>query len=45
MKVLDCMSRDARPIGPDDTIRSAAIAMARIDTGILPVGEGGRLAG
>jgi CBS domain-containing protein len=45
MRVGDCMTRDVRIAGPDETIRQAALAMAECDAGILPVGENDRLVG
>jgi len=45
MKVRDAMTRDVRIANPDETIRSAARAMAEIDAGVLPVGENDRLVG
>jgi CBS domain-containing protein len=45
MKVSDCMTREVRIASPEDTIRDAALAMAKIDAGSLPVGENDRLVG
>jgi CBS domain-containing protein len=39
------MSLDVQLATPSDTIRSAAITMAEIDSGVLPVGENDRLVG
>ena len=39
MKIGSVMSRDVRLIKPDDTIRSAAALMKKIDAGLLPVTE------
>ena len=39
MKVSECMTRDVRVIGPDQTVAEAAQAMAEADTGVLPVGS------
>jgi CBS domain-containing protein len=39
------MTRDVRLIDPDDTLRDAAVAMAEIDAGFLPVRENDRLVG
>jgi CBS domain-containing protein len=39
------MTRDVRVISPRDTIEQAAQAMAQIDAGVLPVGDGDRLIG
>lgn len=44
-RVADVMSRDVEVAGPDDTAQQAARAMAERDTGVLPVGENGRLVG
>ena len=45
MKVCDCMSRDVQIASPDQSIREAAQMMARIDSGVLPVGDNDRLVG
>ena len=45
MRVSDAMSRDVQVISPTQTIRDAARIMARIDAGVLPVGENDRLVG
>ena len=45
MLVNECMTRDVRLIDPDDTLRDAAVAMAEIDAGFLPVRENDRLVG
>ena len=45
MKVSECMSRDVRMVGPGDSIRDAAVAMAQIDSGVLPVANDERLVG
>src|SRR5438105_13978225 len=45
MKVSDIMTRDVRLLSPDQTIREAALLMADIDAGALPVGENDRLVG
>jgi CBS domain-containing protein len=45
MKIGRCMTRDVRLASPDQTIREAAMIMAEIDAGALPVGEGDRLVG
>jgi CBS domain-containing protein len=45
LTVADVMTRDARLIGPDETVQEAAAAMARADLGALPVGEGDRIVG
>jgi CBS domain-containing protein len=39
------MSRDVQVISPTQTIRDAARIMAKIDAGVLPVGENDRLVG
>jgi CBS domain-containing protein len=39
------MTRDVRLASPDQTIREAAMIMAEIDAGALPVGDGDRLVG
>jgi len=39
------MSRDVQIIGPDDTIKAAALQMLNGDFGMLPVGEHDRMIG
>jgi len=41
----DLMSRDVQIIGPDDTIKAAALQMLNGDFGMLPVGENDRMIG
>src|SRR5213075_1416739 len=45
MKIGNVMSRDVQLIKPDDTIRSAAALMKKIDAGLLPVTENDKLVG
>ena len=45
MKVCDAMSRDVPVASPTQSIRNAARIMAKIDVGVLPVGENDRLIG
>jgi CBS domain-containing protein len=45
MQVRDAMSEDVRILNPNQSIREAAILMAKIDVGVLPVGENDRLVG
>lgn len=45
MKVCDCMSRDVQVASPNQSIRDAAKMMARLDAGVLPVGDNDRLVG
>jgi CBS domain-containing protein len=45
MQVSECMSRHVEVIDPNTTLREAARTMAKIDAGVLPVGEGDRLIG
>lgn len=45
MRVSEAMTRDVRIARPDQSIREAAILMAEIDAGALPVGEKDRLIG
>ena len=45
MKVSDAMSHDVQVASPTQSIRDAAKIMAKIDAGILPVGENDRLIG
>jgi CBS domain-containing protein len=45
MQIREAMSEDVRVASPNQTIRDAAILMAKIDAGILPVGDNDRLVG
>jgi len=45
MQVREAMSDDVRIANPNQTIREAATLMAKIDAGILPVGDNDRLVG
>ncbi|HEX2818320.1 MAG TPA: CBS domain-containing protein [Phenylobacterium sp.] len=45
MRVSDCMTREVQIVDPNDTIAGAAKTMAKLDAGILPVGEDDRLVG
>jgi CBS domain-containing protein len=45
MKIGKVMSREVQLIKPDDTIRSAAALMKKIDAGLLPVTENDKLVG
>ena len=45
MKVSDMMSRDVLVASPTQSIRDAAKIIAKIDVGVLPVGENDRLIG
>jgi len=45
MKVSECMTRNVRLCGPNDTIQDAARTMKEIDAGLLPVGENDQLIG
>ena len=45
MRVVEVMTRDLRLIEPTQTIRDAALLMAEMDAGIMPVREGDRLVG
>ncbi len=45
MRISECMTRDVRIVDPDETLEQAALAMAEIDAGILPVGRNDRLVG
>lgn len=45
MRINECMSRDVRVVDPDVTLKEAAMTMAEIDAGILPVGNDDRLVG
>ncbi|HET6160503.1 MAG TPA: CBS domain-containing protein [Dongiaceae bacterium] len=45
MKVSQAMTANVRVATPSQTIREAAQAMADLDAGVLPVGEGDKLVG
>ncbi len=45
MRVKDCMTNDVRIADPDQTLQEAAQVMARLDAGVMPVGENDRLVG
>ncbi|KTR83779.1 inosine-5-monophosphate dehydrogenase [Novosphingobium barchaimii] len=45
MRISECMSTDVRVAAPDNTMQSAARAMADIDAGFLPVAQDDRLIG
>ncbi|GHH54933.1 MULTISPECIES: CBS domain-containing protein [Gammaproteobacteria] len=45
MIIKDVMSRDVTVIGPEQTLREAAVLMRQNDIGSLPVGEHDRLVG
>ena len=45
MQIREAMSDDVRIASPNQSIRDAAILMAKIDAGSLPVGENDRLVG
>jgi CBS domain-containing protein len=45
MRVSEAMTRDVHVANPDETIQQAAIAMAGLDAGVLPVGDDDRLIG
>jgi CBS domain-containing protein len=45
MKIGSVMSRDVQLVKPDDTIRTAAALMKKIDAGLLPVTDNERLIG
>jgi len=45
MKISNCMTRNVRLCGPNDTIQDAARTMKEVDTGLLPVCENDRLIG
>lgn len=45
MLVRDLMTRDVRIAAPDQTIQEAAVTMASIDAGFMPVGDNDRLVG
>lgn len=45
MQIKDLMTPSVRTIGPDDSLRDAALVMAECDVGALPVAQGDRLVG
>lgn len=45
IKISECMTRNVRLCGPNDSIQDAARTMKQIDAGLLPVGENDRLLG
>jgi CBS domain-containing protein len=45
MRVSEAMTRDVYISSPDETIQYAALAMAGIDAGVLPVADKDRLVG
>ena len=45
MHVSDIMSRDVKLVAPDDSLEKAAKLMAKLDIGVVPVGEDDRLVG
>ena len=45
MQVQDIMTRDVSIVSPDATLEVAAIRMAQLDVGVLPVAENDRLVG
>jgi len=45
MKVSELMTQQVETVSPDATLQDAAKLMARIDAGVLPIVENGRLAG
>ena len=45
MRVSEAMTRTVQIASPNQSIQEAALMMARIDVGVLPVGENDRLVG
>src|SRR4051812_11140698 len=45
MRVAQAMTRGVFIVSPEETIQEAAMTMAGIDAGVLPVGSGDRLVG
>ena len=45
MQVSEAMTRTVRVASPEQSIRDAAMLMAELDAGVLPVGENDRLVG
>jgi CBS domain-containing protein len=45
MKIADVMTRGVEAAAPTDTIAEVARRMSEIDTGVMPITDGGRLIG
>jgi CBS domain-containing protein len=45
MRIGEVMTRTVRTTSPNASLQEAARAMAEVDAGILPVGEGDKLVG
>jgi len=45
MKISEVMTPEVAVVGPDDSMQEAAILMDRLDTGVLPVGDGDAVIG
>src|SRR5688500_1717510 len=45
MRVSEAMTRTVRDASPEQSLRDAAMLMAELDAGVLPVGENDRLIG
>jgi len=45
MKVSEVMTRDVHIASPRQTLQEVALDMAKLDTGVIPVGENDRLVG
>jgi CBS domain-containing protein len=45
MKISEVMTHDVRLARPDQTVEQAALLMAEMDAGVLPVGDNDRLVG
>jgi len=45
MKVSDVMTRDVQVANPSDTIEVIARRMSEIDSGVMPIVDGGRIVG
>jgi len=45
MKISKIMHRDVKIVGPNETLRDAAVVMKKLDVGVLPVGEHDKLVG
>jgi len=45
MKVSDVMTRDVQVANPSDTIEAIARRMSEIDSGVMPIVDGGRIVG
>src|SRR4051794_37719048 len=45
MRISEVMSRDVQLVKPEETLGQAASMMKKLDSGVVPVGEGDKLVG